>query len=129
MVWVNYTQKGVDFLRIDKDIVKELYLKGYNAAEISISIDSNTEAIRKCIQRNFSHLKLKHEIAIIQKKEAIKAINYEASKYISDKSFILKNRSIYRTKINGDIVLNRAVAPVVTWDTPKTLINENKVTS
>ncbi|NFF21805.1 DNA-binding response regulator [Clostridium botulinum] len=111
---------------LDKIKIKELYLKGYDAVKIAKILDSKTESVRKCIQRNFGNLKKQHEIAIIQRKEAIKATNYEANKFISDRSFILKNRSAYKTKPNGDIVLNREVVPIVTWDMPRMLVNENK---
>lgn len=111
---------------LNKEIVKSFYLKGYNAVEIAKKVCSNVETVRKCIQRNFGDLKLKHDIAVIQRKEELKATNYEANRYISDKSFILKNRSIYKTLPNGDIVINKDVAPVVTWDTPRKLVNDNK---
>lgn len=111
---------------LDKESIKSFYLKGYNAVEIAKKVCSSTEAVRKCIQRNFEDLKLKHEIAAIQRKEEYKAINYESNRYISDKAFILKNRSIYKTLPNGDIIINKEVAPVVTWDTPRRLVNENK---
>lgn len=111
---------------LNKGIVRELYLKGYNAVEISKQIKAEVEAIRKCIQRNFSNLNYNHRIAIVQRKEEIRAVNYESKRYISDKSFILKNRSIYKTRSNGDIVINKNVSGTVTWDTPKRLSNENK---
>ena len=111
---------------LDKEIVRSFYLHGYNAVEIAKKISSNVETVRKCIQRNFGDLKLKHDIAVIQRKEEIKAVNYEANNWISDRSFILKNRSIYKTLPNGDIVINREVAPITTWDTPRRLVNENK---
>lgn len=111
---------------LDKELVKSFYLQGYNAVEIAKKVSSNTEAVRKCIQRNFGDLKLKHEIAVIQRREELKATNYESNRYISDRAFILKNRSIYKTLPNGDIVINREVAPIVTWDTPRRLVNENK---
>lgn len=107
-------------------MVKSFYLQGYNAVEIAKKVCSNTETVRKCIQRNFGNLKLKHEIAVIQRKEELKATNYESNRYISDRAFILKNRSIYKTLPNGDIVINREVAPIITWDTPRRLVNENK---
>lgn len=110
----------------DKDIILELYLQGYNATEIAKKLNKSVEAIRKCIQRNYSHLKERHKISTIARKETVRAVNYEANKFISDRSFIKKNRSIYRTKENGDIVVNKKVAPVVTWDTPRRLKNENK---
>ena len=113
---------------IDRDNVKKLYLNGYNANQIAKKLKYNVEAVRKCIQRNYSSLEdqYKHKISIIEQKETLKAVNYEANRYMSDKSFILKNRSIYETKSNGDIVVNRKVAPVISWDTPKRLNNENK---
>lgn len=113
-------------VKVDKNDIKKLYLNGYNAKQISSTLEVTVESVRKYIQRNFDHLKRKHEVAVIARKETVKAVNYEASKCMSDKSFVKKNRSIYKTKINGDIVINKDVAPVVTWDTPKRLVNENK---
>lgn len=111
---------------MDKEKVKELYLNGYNAVEMAKLLKVNTEAVRKCIQRNFGHLKSKHEIALTQRREEKRAINKESTKYISDRSFILKNRSIYKTKPNGDIVLDREKAGIVPWDVPRILVNEYK---
>lgn len=111
---------------LNKENVRELYLKGFNAVEISKELNAEVESIRKCIQRNFNNLKRNHEISIIQRKEEIKATNYEAKRYMSDRSFILKNRSVYVTLPSGDIVLNKKAAGTVTWDTPRRLVNQNK---
>jgi hypothetical protein len=111
---------------LDKEEVRYLYLKGYNAVEIAKKLHNKTEAVRKCIQRNFSHLKNKHEQALWERREEAKAVNSLAKNYISDKSFILKNRSIYETLPNGDIVLKKEAKGIVTWDTPRRLVNENK---
>jgi len=113
---------------IDKDKVKKLYLKGYDASQIAKQLKYNIEAVRKCIQRNYSSPRDrdKHKIGTIEQKETLRAINYEANRYMSDKAFILKNRSIYQTNVNGDIVVNRKVAPIISWDTPRRLNNENK---
>lgn len=114
-------------LMLDKDRVKELYLQGYNAVEIAHRIKAKTEAVRKCIQRNFNTFdKERHEEALRIRREVIRATNKESTKYISDRSFILKNRSIYKTLPNGDIVLNKEVSGPVTWDTPRRLVNTNK---
>ena len=114
-------------LMLDKDRVKELYLQGYNAVEIAHRIKAKTEAVRKCIQRNFNTFdKEKHEEALRIRREVIRATNKESTKYISDISFILKNRYIYKTLPNGDIVLNKDVSGPVTWDTPRRLVNVNK---
>lgn len=124
-----YTFLGVDDMRIilDKEHVKKLYLDGLTATEIARKLNSNKDTVKKCIQRNFNDLKGRHERAIIQRREVLKAINYESNKYMGDSTFIKKNRSIYKTNPNGDIVINKEVAPVVTWDTPRRLVNENKV--
>lgn len=111
---------------MNKAEIKQLYLKGYNAVEISKKVSASVEAVRKCIQRNFKDLKYEHDIAVIQRKEQLRAINYESNRYISDRAFILSNRSIYKTLSNGDIVLNKDIAGIVTTDTPKRLINDNK---
>ena len=62
----------------------------------------------------------------LAKKDSIKAINYECNRFISDKSFVQKNRSIYKTKENGDIVLNEDLGYIFTADTPRRLNNEFK---
>lgn len=111
---------------IDIEEVKYLYLKGYNAVEIAKKLDNKTEAVRKCIQRNLSHLKGKHLIAKKELQEERRAVNSESTRYISDKSFVLRNRSIYETLPNGDIVLKKECRGIVTWDTPRRLVNENK---
>lgn len=109
-----------------KKEIEVLYLTGYDASEIAKKLKINVEAVRKCIQRNFSHLRCKHRIAVIERREVIKATNYEANKYMGDSTFVKKNRTIYKTKPDGDIVINKDVAPIVTWDTPGRLANENK---
>lgn len=113
--------------KVDKNQIEELYLAGYNASEIAKKLSCNVETVRKCVQRNFNDLKGKHEIAVIQRSEVLRAVNYEANKYMGDSAFIKKNRSIYKTRPDGDIVIDKEIAPVVTWDTPRRLVNENKV--
>lgn len=111
---------------LNKDRIKELYIKGYNAVEIAKKVSGTKDAVRRCIQRNFGHLKQKHEIAVAQRKETLRAINHESNRYLSDRAFVLKNRSIYETLPNGDIVLRKEAKGIVTMDTPRRLVNENK---
>jgi len=113
--------------RLNKEEIKKMYLDGFNAPEIAKKLKEDKDTIKKCIQRNFKDFRLKHEIAAVQRREVIKAINYESTKFMGDSTFIRKNRSIYKTNLNGDIVINKNVAPVVTWDTPRRLTNENKI--
>ncbi len=110
---------------INKELVKRLYLdEGLNANEIAKKLNLNVKSVEKCIQRNFSKNKLQHKKVRLQKKEAEKAINYEATRCMSDSTFIKKNPSIYTTINNGDIVVN-VPEEVLTWDVPKRLKNDN----
>ena len=45
---------------------------------------------------------------------------------MSDKTFILKNRSLYETKKDGDIVLKKDIDCAITWDVPRRLTNKFK---
>lgn len=112
---------------LDKEQVKKLYVEGFTDSQIAKKLNSKKETVKKCIQRNFGYLKYIHKLALTRKKEVIKAVNYQANRYMGDSTFVKKNRSIYKTNLNGDIVLNKKVAPIVTWDTPKRLVNENKI--
>lgn len=109
---------------MDKEKVKELYLSGYTTKEISKIVNAKEDAVRKCINRNFKLLREKHFYAKAVRKEALKAINYEAKKDIGDKAFVESNMSIYKMKESGDIIINKKVAPIVTYDTPKRLGRE-----
>ncbi|KAA8668666.1 DNA-binding response regulator [Clostridium sp. MT-14] len=111
---------------IDKQQVRKLYIQGFTDSEVARKLNCKKDTIKKCIQRNFGSLKIKHQVALIRRREVLKAVNYQANRYMGDSTFVKKNRSIYKTKPNGDIILNKEVAPVVTWDTPKRLANEYK---
>ena len=111
---------------MDKKQVENLYIEGLTVPEIARKLNCKSDTVKKCIQRNFGWLKCDHKIAAVRRREVLKAVNYEANKYIGDSAFVKKNRSIYKTKPNGDIVINKEVAPVVTWDTPRRLVNQNK---
>lgn len=115
---------------MDKDLVKNLYAAGLNSKEIADQIKLNRETVKKCIQRNFKDIKELHmknrKHYKFHVKEVEKAVNYESKKFISDKSFVLKNRSIYRTKENGDITLKnkKDLECAIPWDVPRRLSNE-----
>lgn len=109
-------------LNIEK--VKELYLQGYNPCQIAIVLKCNSSTIRQCIHRNLKEFKKSHLAEKIREKEIDKITRQESKQYMSDKDFIKRNRSIYKTNKNGDIILNKEVAQIVSFDTPKILINE-----
>lgn len=129
LVWVNYTlfRRGELVLKaiIDKELVKKFYLdEGLNANEIAKKLNLNVKSVEKCIQRNFSKNKLQHKRIRFQKKEIEKAVNYEATRCMSDSTFIKKNPSIYKTIENGDIVID-APKETLSWDVPKRLKNDD----
>lgn len=110
---------------LDKEKVKELYLEGYGPSQISNILNCKPETVRKCIERNFKQFKSSHLATKIRNKEIDKITRHESKQYMSDAAFIEKNRSIYKTNSDGDIVIDVSVAPVVSFDTPKKFKNEN----
>ena len=123
-----YSFLGVGWMKavVDKKQVEKLYNEGFTAPEIARKLNCKKDTVKKCIQRNFGFFKGLHKMELTRRREILKAVNYQANRYMGDSTFVKKNRSIYKTKSNGDIVLNKEVAPVVTWDTPKRLANEYK---
>ncbi|MDB2090458.1 DNA-binding response regulator [Clostridium paraputrificum] len=109
---------------LDKEKVKEMYLKGYSASDIAKKLNASRYAVQKCIQRNMRLLKKSHDIAKEFNKEVAKVTRREAKQYMSDKDFIRRNKSIYKTNENGDIVLNKEVSGIVSFDTPRRFVNE-----
>lgn len=61
----------------------------------------------------------------IRNKEIDRITRYESKQFMSDATFIKKNRSIYKTNDDGDLVVDISVAPIITFDTPKRFVNEN----
>lgn len=112
---------------IDKEKVKELYLKGYSSVLIAGELKCKPETVRKCIERNFRQFKDSHLAIKMKNKEIDRITRQESKQYMSDVTFIKKNRSIYTTTIDGDLVIDKNIAPVVSFDTPKRLKNENSL--
>lgn len=109
---------------LDIEKVKEKYLEGYNSSQIARTLKCKPSTVRQCIHRNLKEFRKSNEAEKIRKKEVDRITRQESKNYISDKDFVKRNRSIYKTNKNGDIVLNKDVASIVTFDTPKRLINE-----
>ena len=102
----------------DKIMIEKLYADGVDAKEISRRIEKGVDAIRKYIQRNLKDLKEKHEFEKERTREILKKTKLECSQEISNISFFKSNRSIYKQSKNGDLIIDKKVAPVVTFDTP-----------
>ena len=121
MGWGNYIHLEVLIMVLDlrdKIMIEKLYLAGVDAKEISRRIGKSVDAIRKYIQRNLKDLKEKHEAEKERTREVLRKTKWECSQEISNSNFAKFNRSIYKQARNGDLILDRKVAPVVTFDTP-----------
>ena len=125
MGWGNYIYLDVLIMVLDlrdKIMIEKLYLAGVDAKEISRRIGKSVDAIRKYIQRNLKDLKEKHEAEKERTREVLRKTKWECSQEISNSNFAKFNRSIYKQARNGDLILDRKVAPVVTFDTPTRII-------
>ena len=121
MGWGNYIYLEVLIMVLDlrdKIMIEKLYLAGVDAKEISRRIGKSVDAIRKYIQRNLKDLKEKHEAEKERTREVLRKTKWQCSQEISNSNFAKFNRSIYKQARNGDLILDRKVAPVVTFDTP-----------
>lgn len=110
---------------LNKSRVEKLYKEGRNAVYIASELGAEVETVRKCIQRNFSHLKTDNKIAQKRDKEILRVTARESKQHMSDKDFVRRNPSIYKTLENGDKVLNSSVSGIISFDTPRRLRNED----
>lgn len=112
---------------IDKEKVKEYYLKGLNSNQIARILKCTSPAVRKCIERNYRKFKKSHLAAKMANKEVDKVTRKEAKQFMSDITFIKKNRSVYKTDYEGNIILDESIAPIITFDTPRSMKNDNSL--
>lgn len=104
----------------DKSMIRELYKNGVSIKEIDKRLNKyNYESIKKYIQRNLKDLKDTHTLNRLHTIETLKKTKFECSREISDFSFYKYNKSIYKIDNNGNLVIDKKVAPIVTFDTPK----------
>ena len=82
-----------------------------------ITVASEIMAIL-CLASDLKDLKEKHEAEKERTREVLRKTKWECSQEISNSNFAKFNRSIYKQARNGDLILDRKVAPVVTFDTP-----------
>lgn len=134
--WVgaNYVQKEVNLMRRsiinenDKKKIEALYSRGVSIRQIEKRLNSRykLDTIKSYIRRNLSHLKERHEIERCYNKEILSKTYKECMNSISTRSFFKYNKSIYKQNKKGDLVINREVAPITTFDTPKKLKHKIK---
>lgn len=111
---------------LNKNKVEELYLKGWSYSSIASELESNYETVRKCIQRNFRSFRSSNTAEKLRRKEVDRITRHEANQYMSDKDFVKRNRSIYRTEKDGDIVVKNEFEKILSFDVPRRLKNEDR---
>lgn len=115
--------------KLNKSIVKDLYIKGFGITEIAKKLNCSVDSVRMCINRNFKDLKLTHEKAKQARKDIARIAKEETKKYMPDSTFVKKNRSAYTTnKKTGDIELRKDLGYLMTYDVP-TILKTEKCTS
>ncbi|MDM0612854.1 LuxR C-terminal-related transcriptional regulator [Clostridium perfringens] len=117
-------------------LIMDYYTKGLTCKEIAKKLGLKENTVRTRVNRVMSKMSNKaqlnlreiHNLNRFERKECDKALNYEINKEMGKKSFILKNRSAYNSRVNGNIVLKseEELGCNVTWDTPKNLINDDR---
>lgn len=117
-------------------LIMDYYTKGLTCKEIAKKLGLKENTVRTRVNRVMSKMSNKaqlnlreiHNLNRLERKECDKALNYEINKEMGKKSFILKNRSAYNSRVNGNIVLKseEELGCNVTWDTPKNLINDDR---
>ena len=117
-------------------LIMDYYTKGLTCKEIAKKLGLKENTVRTRVNRVMSKMSNKaqlnlreiHNLNRLERKECDKALNYEINKEMGKKSFILKNRSAYNSRVNGNIVLKseEELGCNVTWDTPKNLVNDDR---
>lgn len=108
------------------EILKK-YLDGYNCVEIAKIFNCNKKTIQGRLnnfKKRISEKELKNiETVHKRNRDIVKDIkateSREVNKFMCEITFIKTNSSIYITDTNGNIKINKTVAPIVTYDTPK----------
>lgn len=114
--------------------IMELYNEGHTYKEISEITNLSESLVKKKVNNWINKMPLNsqelvrknHKLNSIDKKRIEKTMKYESKRTMSDKEFIIKNRSIYNTSITGNILLKSDLEFGITWDTPKKLKNKRK---
>lgn len=104
--------------------IKNLYIRGYTAKEISQITNTSYATIRKHISLNLSTHKKEHLENKNRNREIIKAIDNMNNSYIPNSSFLSWNRQSYDYNKNGNLVFNenRGNRPK---DVPKTFYQKD----
>ncbi|WP_297714516.1 hypothetical protein [Clostridium sp.] len=115
----------------DDELLTIMFNNGCTALDISIKLNRTKEAVQKRIQylkRKKVIFESNRKLKQIELREINKAINYESSKFMSNRSLVKSSLSAYKTNSLGDLVLDIEKSNrdgyEYTLDMPKRLGNE-----
>lgn len=119
----NFEEIKIERKAEEKDIflgkIKSLYLKGYNAKEISEMIGYSHTRIRRLISQNFNDLLEEHYKAREYNSSVKKSINHTINSFISDSALLKINRQSYKYNKNYNLVFDEETRGKRTDDIPK----------
>ncbi|HAT4340671.1 sigma factor-like helix-turn-helix DNA-binding protein [Clostridium perfringens] len=114
--------------------IMEKYKKGFTHKEIAVILNLKENTVKTKVNRTLSKmtereqmdLREQHNLNKLERRDIKRALNYECNKEIGNRAFIKSNRSIYKTRENGNIVLKseKELGCSISWDTPKNLVND-----
>lgn len=110
-------------MSINKLKVHKLYINGYTSEQIAKILIVKSATVRKCISRNFKHLKDQHEKSKIEKRDIEKILTKENNLLISSRNMVRINSTAYTTNSKGDLVRKNSIDLIYTNDMPKEFKN------
>lgn len=119
---VVFMRKGI-ITEENKIKIEKWYSNGVTIKDIAKRLNGEykLDTIKSYIRRNLKHLREKHIAECRYNYETLTRTKRECVNAISDRSFVKYNKSIYKINRSGNLVVNRKVAPVITFDTPRGL--------
>lgn len=124
------------FKRKQLIFIMDKYKKGFTHKEIAVILNLKENTVKTKVNRTLSKmtereqidLREQHNLNKLERRDIKRALNYECNKEIGNRAFIESNRSIYKTRKNGNIVLKSRdeLSCQITWDTPIGLNNDSK---
>ncbi|HBF5866272.1 sigma-70 region 4 domain-containing protein [Clostridioides sp. ZZV14-6044] len=111
---------------LNKDKIKDLYLKGYNAKEIAITLEVSYERVRKYISRNYKDLKAIHKKnsnSVIEEIKELYSKGYNAKEisHILHKNIDMVEKNISRKCVDLKKLHKKNNEKVVDIETTKKL--------
>ena len=111
-------------IKLNRERIKNLYIKGYNYNEISQMLELKYDRVRKFISRNFLlDYKEIHKKNREQEKSIKRAIDNKVNSYITNQNFLKQNRQAYKYNQNMNITFDDSIG-VKTDDVPKTFYSK-----